>query len=248
MNRITERSFKAVPWWVSLILVVSLGLQVTFQRNFASHHIVARQLPSPPSESLITIASLDMPVFAAQTLMLWLQSFDLQPGISVSFKSLDYERLRTWLATILRLHPNGQYPLLSAARVYAEVQDEPRQRIMLDFVAEEFERDPTNRWPWLAHAVYIAKHRLKDVDYALTLADRLAAHQDNDNIPSWARQMKIFVLEEMGELQGAKVLLGGLLDSGKISDPHERWFLSNRLAELEEKILDEDSKKKGHDH
>ena len=38
--------------------------------------------------------------------------------------------------------------------------------------------------------------------------------------------------------QGAKVLLGGLLDSGEISDPHERWFLSQRLHELEARNAD----------
>ena len=40
----------------------------------------------------------------------------------------------------------------------------------------------------------------------------------------------------MGELESAKVLLGGLLDSGQITDPHERWFLSQRLAELEARL------------
>ena len=236
MKRVEERTVAAVPWWIVLLLLACLGSQITLQRYLADHDVTISQLPSPPNDSLITVASLDMSVFAAQTLLWWLQSFDLQPGVSLSFKALDYERLRNWLAILLRLHPNGQYPLLSAARVYAEVQDPPRQRIMLDFVATEFEHDPSGRWQWLAHAVYIAKHRLKDIDYALSLAERLAAHQDNPNIPSWASQMKIFVLEEMGELESAKVLLGGLLDSGKITDPHEQWFLSNRLAELEERI------------
>ena len=83
------------------------------------------------------------------------------------------------------------------------------------------------------------KHRLHDQAFALSLAERLAAHRDNLAIPSWASQMHIFVLEDMGELESAKVLLGGLLESGQISDPHERWFLSKRLAELEARLNDE---------
>ena len=219
-----------------ILLILALGAQIFLHRHLGSLHIEKRPLPRPPSQQAAILASLDTPTFAAQMMMLWLQSFDVQPGVSLSFKELDYSRLSAWLSRILELNPDGQYPLLSAARVYAEVHDPQRQRKMLDFVANEFERDPTRRWPWLAHAVYVAKHRLKDIDYALALSERMAAHQANQAIPAWARQMKIFVLEDMGELESAKVLLGGLLDSGQITDPHEQWFLSNRLAELETEL------------
>lgn len=235
MSRPQERSLKAVPVWLQLALVVAICFQVYLQHYVESFPVKFRPLPQPPSEEVARLASLDTPVFASQMMMLWLQSFDVQPGISLSFRELDYQRLAIWLQRILTLNPDGQYPLLSAARVYAEVQDPERQRQMLDFVAKEFERDPDKRWPWLAHAIYVAKHRLKDIDYALVLSERLAKHQNNKNIPAWARQMNIFVLEDMGELESAKVLLGGLLESGQVTDPHEQWFLSNRLAELEQK-------------
>ena len=35
----------------------------------------------------------------------------------------------------------------------------------------------------------------------------------------WARQMRIFILEDMGEVESAKILLGGLLASGEVTDP-----------------------------
>lgn len=236
MSAIDERSLKAVPPWLMVLLVLVFGAQIFLQQHLDSLEVEIRPLPQPPSYEAAILASLDTPTFAAQFMMLWLQSFDVQPGISLPFRELDYSTLSAWLSRILELNPDGQYPLLSAARVYAEVQDPQRQRMMLDFVAKEFERDPDRRWPWLAHAVYVAKHRLKDIDYALALSERMAAHQDNKLIPAWARQMNIFVLEDMGELESAKVLLGGLLDSGKITDSHEQWFLSNRLAELEAEL------------
>ena len=86
---------------------------------------------------------------------------------------------------------------------------------------------------WLAHAALLAKHRLRDLPLALRYAaevDRLAAAP---TVPGWARQMKIFILEDMNELEAAKVLLGGLLASGKISDENEVRFLELRLRELE---------------
>jgi hypothetical protein len=39
----------------------------------------------------------------------------------------------------------------------------------------------------------------------------------------------------MGEVESAKVVIGGLLDSGQIKDPYELRFLIDRLRSLEEK-------------
>jgi hypothetical protein len=137
---------------------------------------------------------------------------------------------------MLELDPGFQYPLLAATRVYGEVADPVRQRRMIAFVRRAYAADPARRWPWLAHAVYLARHRLDDLGLALALARELAAAPPDAPLPSWAREMHIFVLADMGELESAKVLLGGLLDSGEIDDPHERWFLSRRLDELERQL------------
>ncbi|HSB49660.1 MAG TPA: hypothetical protein VLD15_09100, partial [Burkholderiales bacterium] len=50
---------------------------------------------------------------------------------------------------------------------------------------------------------------------------------------NWARQMRIFILEDLGELEAARVLLGGLLASGEVTEPKEIHFLMERLKELE---------------
>jgi hypothetical protein len=49
---------------------------------------------------------------------------------------------------------------------------------------------------------------------------------------NWARQMRIFILEDMGETQAAAVLLGGLLAGGEVTDPAEIRFLTERLEQL----------------
>jgi tetrahydromethanopterin S-methyltransferase subunit G len=40
----------------------------------------------------------------------------------------------------------------------------------------------------------------------------------------------------MNELEAAKIMIGGLLLSGKINDPAELRFLKERLDELERRI------------
>ena len=45
--------------------------------------------------------------------------------------------------------------------------------------------------------------------------------------------MEIFVLEDMNELDAARVLLGAMLEGGRIRDPAERRFLEQHLRDLE---------------
>ena len=228
-----ERSANSLPRWVLISLLIALSLQVSTHHYMPRRDAHFRPLPSPPAHEFALAMSFGEELVLAKIIMLWLQSFDNQPGISVSFAALDYANVIGWLSLILSLDPNAQYPLLAGSRVYTEVADKTKQRAMLDFVAREFRRDPGARWPWMAHAVYVAKHRAGDLELALSYARSLTEHAEGTEIPNWARQMVIFVLEDMGELDSAKVLLGGLLNSGKITDPHERWFLSQRLEELE---------------
>jgi len=192
----------------------------------------ARPLPAPLPAALVRVIALGDAELGARLAMLWLQAFDTQPGISLPLATLDYARVEGWLALMLELDPRFGYPLLAAARIYGEVPDADRQRRMIEFVARAFEADPIARWPWLAHAVYLARHRLGDRALALALARRLAARGPHD-MPAWARQMHIFALADMGQIEAAKVLLGALLTSGEIKDEHERRFLAERLAEME---------------
>ena len=93
----------------------------------------------------------------------------------------------------------------------------------------KFQEAPVRRWRWLAHAAIVAKHRLDDPRLALAYANAIATEANDASVPSWARQMHIFLLEDLGEREAAKILLGGLLASGTIADEHEIRFLMERL-------------------
>jgi hypothetical protein len=194
----------------------------------------------------LRLVSLGDPLALARFLNLWLQVFDNQPGISVPFRELDYTRVRGWLNASLELDPRGHYPLLAAARLYGEVPDPAKQRQMLDFIYEKFLEAPNERWPWLAHATLIARHQLHDQPLALKYAHSLADRTTGSQVPHWARQMEIFVLEEMGETEAAEILIGGLLQSGQINDPHEFRFLTDRLKHLRQQTGSVDEKVAGY--
>ena len=229
----SERPISAVPWGITLILVCALAAQIGWHLRLPLPVAHAEALPLPPSVWTLRALSLGEEPAFARLLMLWLQAFDHQPGISIPFRNLDYERVAAWLDRILALDPRSRYPLLSAARIYAEVPDPGRRRTMIEFVERQFLLAPDDRWQWLAHAVFIARHRLQDLPLALRLSTELREYTHAESVPGWARQMELFVLEEMGDLQGAQVLLGGLIESGQITDPAEIRFLEQRLGEWE---------------
>ena len=228
-----ERSISSVPTPAVALLGLGLIAQVLWHEARPEPQAQAQSLPPPPGFEYLHFLSLGDPEVLSKLLTLWLQAFDNQPGISVPFRELDYSEVIRWLERILALDPRAQYPLLAASRLYGEVQDEVKQRQMLEFVYKQFFYDPNRRWPWLAHAVYIAKHGLHDQPLALRYAQAISAYATGKEVPHWARQMQIFVLEDMGEKESARVLIGGLLEGGTITDPHELRFLLSKLKALE---------------
>lgn len=222
-----------VPRGTLALLVLGLALQIGAKAISPPPRAGAEDLPPAPSIAALRLASFGDPVALAKTLMLYLQAFDYQSGSKVPYRDLDYGRLETWLARILELDPQGQYPLLAASRLYAEVPVEAKQRSMLDFVYRQFLLDPNRRWPWLAHATAIAKHRLKDLPLALRYAQAIQRYAVADSVPLWAKQMEIFILEDMNELETARIIVGGYLQSGSVKDPAELKFLDERLKQLE---------------
>lgn len=215
------------------LLLVGLVLQGAWHGQQPPPEARARDLPPVMDESVARVLAFGDEVAFARASMLWLQGFDNQPGISIPFAELDFDRVVQWLNLVADLDPRAQYPYLVATRVYGNVRDPQRQRLMLDFVHRKFLEAPHERWRWLAHASIVAKHQLKDLDLALRYASTLTEHAAGHGIPAWARDMSVILLQEMGEVEAAKVLIGAMLESGDITDLYELRFLIGRLQELE---------------
>jgi len=231
-----ERPLSAVPVWLWALLLAMLVAQFAVPLRLPAPSTLAVDLPPAPSAAALRAASFGEAPATARFAMLYLQAFDLGSGNTQSYRQLDFDRLAEWLRTVLAVDPRSHYPLFAAARIYAEAGDPGRTRTMLAFVHSAFLEDPDRRWPALAHAALLAKHRLRDLPLARRYAADLQRLASDPRMPLWARQMEIFVAEDMNELEAAKIMLGGLLESGKLDDPDERRFLKDRLEELERRI------------
>ena len=230
MKRSEERVIATVPRWVLLLLAIAFCAQVAWQALQPPPSARAEALGAPVAPALLRPLALGEPIALAQLLTLYLQAFDNQPGVSVPFLELDYALVTAWLGTILELEPVGQYHRQMASQIYEQVPDEEKQRRMCGLVREQFYRDPDRRWRWLAHCAIMVKHRLGDTRLALSYAEAIA--RGARLASNWARQMRIFILEDLGEVEAATVLLGGLLASGEVTEPKEIHFLTERLKEL----------------
>lgn len=230
-----DRPVQDVPVGIVLFLVIALAVQLLWHSQQQIEIGRAQDLPAPMSIDAYKMFSLNESIATSKMLNLWLQAFDNQPGISLSFHQLDYPRLTQWLDTIMALDSQGHYPMLVAARVYGSINEPIRQRIMMDYIYKKFNEAPNQHWRWLAHAATVAKHNLNDMPLALKYARALSEKATAEHVPYWARDMHFILLEDMGEIETAKILVGALLDSGKISDSYELNFLTEKIRELEEK-------------
>jgi len=225
------RPLSAVPFWICVLLALALGLQIASRLASPALQASADLPPAPRAEALRLASFAEEPA-AARLAMLYLQAFDYRANNRIPYQKLDYGRLIGWLDAILALDPRSDYPLFSAARIYAENPDPARSRQMLEYVYRAFLDDPNRRWPWLAHGALLAKHRLHDLPLALRYAQAIERYTTDPNVPSWAKQMQIFILEDMNELDAARTMIVSLLESGRIHDPAEIRFLKERLLEF----------------
>jgi len=235
-----ERPLSSVPKFIWSLLAIALCMQLFWHQYFIKPSQQIQPLSMPPSENVLRIFSFGDTTTSAKLLALWLQNFDVQQGYFLSYKQINYHALIAWLKLILALDPLTEYPLFSASYLYSSVQDEDKLRRMLDFIYNQTLVDPTRRWRWLAHAAIVAKHRLHDLPLALQYAETVAKHASKD-MPDWVQQMHIFILEDMGELERARLEIGGLLASGTLTDPNEILFFQQRLHALEQKSNATDS-------
>ena len=227
-NAVSRRAPRAVL----LAVLLALTAQLLWQASRPIVHARAQDLPPAPALATLQLAALGDPVALSRATMLYVQGFDEQAGISIAWRDMDYRKIIVWLQRVLDLDPRGQYPLLAASEVYGAVTDPAHARLMLDFVYARFAEDPNHRWPWLAHAALVARHRLHDLPLARRYAAAIRQQATGANVPPWARELEVFIAEDMNELDSARALIGGLLRSGQITDPHELQFLSERLDQL----------------
>jgi hypothetical protein len=224
------------PKWSTALLLSSFAVQLALTWNIPNQQGLDTSPGSAPKPLTATLFSLGETPLAAYAMNIYIQSFDSQSQKSLGIRTLDHSAIRQWLAQAININPTSSYSLLLASRVYASAAYPADARKTLEFVHQHFLSSPEQNWPWLAHAVHVARYELSDIELAKRYAKSLAAHGKSPKIPSWAKQLEIFLLEANNETEAARQLLGRLIASGQIRDPIELQFLIGRLKQLSDGI------------
>ena len=223
-------AMKKKQW--NFILIAPLFLIILWRGAGDLSSLKISELPEVPSSEFMQVMAAGDQALLSRLMMIWMQQHDTQSGKYVSYRKLDYDRLKAWLSELMKLDPESEYAMLLATRVYTRVGDSARHRLMLEFVYQQFLLRPEKNWRWLSEAVVQAKYRLKDLDLALKYATALSEAKA-DNIPQWAKDSRLHVLEERGEIDQLRLIIGGMLMSGAIKDPNELEYLDKYLKKLE---------------
>lgn len=216
-----------------ILLCGCLFANLLFQRLNAPAWSDISDLETPPSLTLVRAASLREDSFAAYLVALFLQNFNVSLGRATPVAAIDRSTVIRWLDLATALDADSRYPLLLASRHFAETGTPEQRRQMLDWIYQRFRERPNERWPWLVHAVFAARHVLHDDALARTYAMALRTRVSDPKAPSWVTQMDLLLRADLGETEDAKTILAGLIVAGQIRSPEELKFLESRIVAVQ---------------
>lgn len=224
--------------WVVHILSLALLLQLSFWLYTRHIQPVMYIVPPVPGEVEVKALSFGDTQLYFRVLAFQIQNSGDTFGRFTALKNYDYNKLSLWFYLLDSLDPQSNYMPAMASYYYSQTQYTPDVRYMIDYLVAHSAREPTKNWWWMAQAVYLANHRLKDKHLALKLAYKLAAIPGD--LPIWTRQMPAFIHEELGEKEEALAIIMGIAKDVDKLTPGEvnfmNYFIKDRLGYLKKAI------------
>ena len=197
-----------------------------------THKVQASWSNVPPAPHLnkASLVTLGDKQFAYRIYALMLQNMGSIGGRDAPLKSYDYSKLQDWFILQDKLDPTADIVPMLAAHYFGAVNDPSKLNHIFDYLAIVGARPIGEKWRWLGHAVFLAKHVLKDNDKALELANILSINQ-NPDMADWARQMPVFILQEEGQSELAyKIMLNILISNADAMHPNEVNFMTDYIC------------------
>lgn len=231
---------------INIFLFLMLGLNLfvwkasnTMQPNWLN-------VPPAPSERGAVAMALGDRQLAYRSGSITLQNFGDTGGHYRPFTEYNYKNLRQWFFMLHGVDPASEVVPILAGYYFGVSKDKEQLRQVVAYLSVVGEIPVSEKWRWLAHAVYLARHGMKDLDLALALAQKLARQRPVDEeLPGWARQMPAFIMEAQGDEGAARQFMMNMLENE--SDTLNRnelnflkYFLVERVGADPEAVGDYD--------
>lgn len=215
-------------------VMLALCCAATVALWMGSSHVQAKWsgVPPVPSRSGAVMMTLGDTQFSYRFGAITLQNLGNTGGNVVAVKDYDYKKLGEWFWLLHGLDPASNHVPMMAAYYFGATPVKEDLAVVVDYLAEVGQIPVGNKWRWLAHAVFLARHRMHDLDRALDYAYRLSKMEPaGDTLPLWARQMPAFVLSEQGEKDSSRKIVEEILLTADDLHPNEVNFMAAYLVE-----------------
>ena len=185
-------------------------------------------VPGPPPAAAAPLLTLGDEQLFYRAGAFGLQNMGDGGGRIVALADYDYHRLDAWFRLLDGFDPKAHYVPTLAGWYFGQTSEPADLRQIVAYLTTVGARDPARNWPWLAQAVYLARHRLHDLPLALEIARHLAGLAGTA-APLWVQQMPAFVLAQVGEREAARDLLRTILATDRDLPADERAFMHRLL-------------------
>ncbi len=189
----------------------------------------------PPVPSKIGAMSMTLgdKEFSYRTLALMLQNFGEMGRDTTPLKDYNYDKLHDWFFLLHDLDPISDHVPMLAAHYFGGTVVPYQSSKVVNYLSVAGKVQGPEKWRWLAQAAYLAQHRMHNLDEALKYAYQLQRLSRNYEIdmPQWARQMPVFVLNNRGEKAASRALMENLLVTEKNMHPTEVNYMKIFLME-----------------
>lgn len=203
---------------ISHYKILSLCLAVIVMLNgalwFSVRHTQAQwgNVPPVPSHFSATLPALGDKQYAYRLLATFMQNLGDSGGRTTSLKDYNYERLGDWFMLGHSLDPYSNTLPSLAGYVFGGSQNPALLAPIVDYLEVAGAVMKPQKWRWWMQAIFLARHKMEDMERALNIADKLA-NRDEEGLPAFTRQMKAFILNNQGEKEAALTLMINLLKS-----------------------------------
>lgn len=186
-------------WGIFFISFISIFSVWKYSRPIT---IDWQNVPPAPTKTTALAFSLGDEQFSYRFLGILLQSFGNTSGRYEALKNYDYDTLYEWFELLDGIDARSEYLPYLVTYYFGSAQTNPQLRFVAKFLEDVGIRIGRQKWKWLAQAIYIARYKLKDIEYARELAAKLAEHKD-PNVGAWAKNMDAYIMAQMGDKEAA---------------------------------------------
>ena len=217
---------------VVLALGAALALNLSFWAGTKYLYAKWEGVPPVPSREGAIMMALGDAQFAYRLGAITLQNLGDSGGRITPIRDYNYAKLGEWFTLLDNLDPASDHVPMLAAYYFGATRVPADVAVIVDYLGRVGQRPIGSKWRWLVHAVFLARHRLGDLQVALDLAYKLSKMElQDDTMPAWGRQMPAFVLKAKGDREDARKIIVDLLASGKAFHQNEINFMKAYLVE-----------------